>query len=477
MKGMSRLRMQSWLWVSAFSLMFLLLIVWQMPGTIAIRYSLLAMLLLLSLMLSFRCPAKNQQRTLVRMPLIWLAILTGWVVLVIVLWGVEPSLSWKEFRGQWLTALGAGLVGALLAGAAQAESSLRVTALVMTAFWALLVQVVLHDVLDIWYFLLTGSLPFRQAPVLYLSEIFGYAWEGRSITQAFTGNSGDKFSYVNNILAALVVAEVLHRVMRKERWLNIGPLVLILTVFAILVCTYLLKFRNGNVGLLLLICFGTATALIYKARKWRLWQLGAMGLVVFGLLSAFATLLFQADSRWQGFLETVPIALDTEAHQSWRKNDIPFDRLSNGLPLDGTAYLRISWGVEGLKLMADQPLGVGYNRNAFGDAIDRKYEMNGAYRGGHSHSGLVDFGIANGIPGLLLWLLFLGALFYTGWLAFMRGQIAPGLTLMFIVSGFLSRSIVDSNLRDHMLQQFMFLVMLFAFSLPRSKQAENTLDD
>ena len=91
--------------------------------------------------------------------------------------------------------------------------------------------------------------------------------------------------------------------------------------------------------------------------------------------------------------------------------------------------------------------------------------MNGAYRGGHAHSGLIDFAIANGLPGLALWLMFLCALFYTGWTAFALGRVAPALALMFIVSGFFSRSIVDSNIRDHILQQFMFLSIFIAVAL------------
>lgn len=464
-------------WRFSFALVFLLLCIWQVPGTIGIRYSLLAVLLLVFLVLNFSHRSENLRQIGSPAPVIWLALLTGWIALVIALWGVEPALSWKEFRGQWLTALGAALIGALLAREVLADSTQRVMTLITVVFWALLVQVLLHDALDIGYLFMTGEVPFRQAPVLYVPEILNRLWFGQPIVEAFTQQSGDKFSYVNNMLAALVIAELVQRVMIRKPWLPIGWPVLLLSLVAVLACTYLLQFRNGNIGLLLLIGFATFMVLVRKAKLWSLWKQTAIGGSMLILFLALGVTLYKSDQRWQTFTETVPIALDTQSHLTWRAVGVPYPTLKNGDSVDASAYLRLAWGKEGLLLVGEHPLGTGYNRNAFGDGIDRKYDMNGAYRGGHSHSGLIDFTIANGIPGLLLWLSFLGALFYTGWVAFMRGQIAPALTLMFIVSGFLSRSIVDSNIRDHMLQQFMFLGMLFAFSLPCSAKTTGDLDD
>lgn len=468
--------LRSRLWTGALCVVFCLLCVWQVPGTIALRHSLLALLLPLSLTLFFWRQPLTIKPPINPMPWLVLAMLTGWIVLVVALWGVEPNLSWQEFRGQWLSALAVALMGTLLARAAQSDSPRRVMALIMTVFGALLFQIALHYALDAWYWISTGDIPFRQAPVLYLPGMIQGLWEGRTIVQGFTGESVDKFSYVNNTLGALVVAELMQRIMTKKRWLNIGWPLLILSLFAVLGCTYLLKLRNGNVGLLLLLGFAILTVLVYKARYWSIRKLGLIAGFVLLALVGFGTALYKSDLRWQNMLETMPIAWDTQTHQAWRKV-APYPELASGQLVDKSNYERIAWAKEGAILIQDHPLGTGYNRNAFGDGIDRKYEMNGVYRGGHSHSGLVDFGIANGLPGLLLWLAFLGVLFAAGWAAFVRGQIAPGLALMFIVSGFLSRSIVDSNLRDHVLQQFMLLVMVFVFSLPSAEKTKGTLHD
>lgn len=466
------------LWGISLVLVFLLLCIWQIPGTIAVRYSLLALLLPISFVLCFRCRPVGAQRLGFLHPLVWLVLLTSWIILVIGVWGAEPGLSWKEFRGQWLTALLGGLVGTLLARAAIAESSQRVSRLILIVFWALFAQVFLHDVLDLIYWQSTGQLPFRQAPVLYLPDIARSLWETGSITAAFTGHSGDKFSYVNNTLLAFVVAELVQRIMLKKRWLPISWPVLLLSLLTVLACTYLLQFRNGNVGLLLLMSLAIFMVLVRKARHWPIWRLSFVVAMALAALLLLGGVLYKSDARWQTLVETAPIAWDTQTHQAWRHLS-PYPLLANGQSVDPSNYDRIAWVKEGAILMYEHPLGTGYNRNAFGDGIDRKYAMNGVYRGGHAHTGLIDFGIANGVPGLVLWSGFLAALFYAGWSAFMRGQIAPGLVLTFIVSGFFSRSIVDSNIRDHMLQQFMFVAMLLVVTLPlpNAKQVLGNLND
>lgn len=473
-----RLQFQSWLWTSAFALVFLLLAVWQMPGTIGLRYLFLSVLFLTGVALNFRQRRIQVLTVAMRAPIIWLALLTAWILWVMNIWSVEPGLSWKEFRGQWLTALGAGLVGVLLARAALADSSQCVSRLIAIVFWGLFAQVLLHDVLDFIYWLSTGQIPFRQAPVLYLSEIVRGLWQSHSITAGFTGQNGDKFSYVNNTLLVFVVAELVQRIMLKKRWLPISWPVLLLSLLSVLACTYLLQFRNGNAGLLLLISFALFMVLVRKARNWPIWRLSSVVVVAFGGFLLFGGLLYKSDARWQTLVETAPIAWDTQTHQAWRQMS-PYPLLANGQPVNPSNYDRIAWIKEGATLIQEYPLGTGYSRSAFGDGIDRKYGMNGSYRGGHAHSGLIDFGIANGVPGLVLWLGFLAVLFYAGWSAFMRGQIAPGLVLMFIVSGFFSRSIVDSNIRDHMLQQFMFVTMLLvvALPLPNAKQVLGNLND
>lgn len=449
------------LWIGAQLTVFLLLIIWQIPGTIGLRYALLGLLLPMSMALCFWKSQSSSRLNVRKAPLFWLILLTGWIMVVIGLWGVDTALSWKEFRGQWLSALCAGLIGGFLAGAALRDSWSRIQSLIMTVFWVLFVQVLLHDLLGAVYWATTGEMPFRQAPVLYLPDLVGALTQGKPWLDTFSGHSPDKFSYVNNTLAALLVAEVSQRLLCKNRWLACSTATLVLGFAAMLLCSYWLQMRNGNVGLLLLLVLASLMLAI------RMFQrigpipviVGALGVMIG--LSALGYVMLRSDARWQKLVQTIPVALDTETHRVWLLRDNNYPLMADGETVDISAYERLAWGKEGVKLIADNPMGTGYNRNAFGDGVDRKYEQQGKARGGHAHSGVVDFAIANGIVGLGLWLCFLVSIFYAGWQAFRGNQVALGLTIMFLVSGFAGRSIVDSNIRDHVLQQFLFMVTMF----------------
>ena len=293
--------------------------------------------------------------------------------------------------------------------------------------------------------------------------LLGELQEGGTRTQAFIGQYFEKFSFVNNTFAAILIAEILQRTIEKRRWLDLPNWLLGLSLLLVLLCSYWLRVRNGNLGLVFLIIVAGLMTLVRIRHRFRLRNLllvlSIAGVGVLGIGTAF----WKSDSRWQSFAETVPIALDTETHKAWLSRSIaPYPRLSNGAEVDPSNYERLAWIKEGLKLGWENPLGTGLNRNAFFDGLDRKYQMNGAIRGGHSHSGVVDFFIANGLPGLLLWFAFLLSLTILGWRTFTGTHMAMGLMLIFLISGFFSRSLVDSNIRDHVLQQFLFMVAVFA---------------
>jgi O-antigen ligase len=121
--------------------------------------------------------------------------------------------------------------------------------------------------------------------------------------------------------------------------------------------------------------------------------------------------------------------------------------------------MRISALKEGALLIVDHPLGIGFGRNAYGHGLEAKYGEKGL---GHSHSGLMDLAIGTGIPGTILWLTFLVALFLVGWRRFREAPDYPPLLLMLGVGGYGFRMLVDSVIRDHMLQQFLLMAGLLA---------------
>lgn len=451
-------------WLSLF-LMATLIFVWPIPGTIALRNTLAVLLLALVLYISWRNPRALKHGGIhgLKWPLGLLTGLTIWIAVVIAGWAAEPALSWREFWAQWTIPLLCGLSGYLLARQVESKGSAGVQTILKTIFFTLLFQVALHDLLDVAYLFATGTQPFRQAPVLYF-PIFIELWrENRHWTEAFVGLYFEKFSFVNNTFAAILVAEILQRIIEKRRWLDLPNWLLGFAFILVLLCSYWLRVRNGNLGLMFLICMAGLMTMVRVRHRFRLHSMFIAVGVSFVVLIGIGTAFWKSDARWQTFVETVPIALDTETNKAWLSTKIePYPRLANGAEVDPSNYERIAWIKEGIVLGWENPLGTGLNRNAFFDGLDRKYQMNGAIRGGHSHSGVVDFFIANGLPGLVLWVSFLFSLAVLGWRTFTGTNMALGLMLIFLISGFFSRSILDSNIRDHVLQQFLFMTAIFA---------------
>jgi O-antigen ligase len=200
--------------------------------------------------------------------------------------------------------------------------------------------------------------------------------------------------------------------------------------------------------------------LYYRRNRARIGKpaLAAVGALVVAGVALSAYLGVHSDPRWRSFQETIPIALDTRTHKAWLDVEkYPLPRLSNGRPVRESNYLRIAWLKEGSLLVLEHPLGVGFGREAFEVGLRQKY---GEGRG-YTHSGILDLAIGAGIPGAVLWLGFLGTLFLAAW---RRSASGPhgyhSLLLVFLVADFGSRMFIDSIIRDHMLQQFLFLVGL-----------------
>lgn len=442
----------------ALGLIFLLMLLWQMPGTIALRNVLLGLLLVLSVLLVRQNPSPFMAQ-LPRKPLLLLGGLTGWLVLVIAGWAVAPSASAKEFASQWLIPILCGFCGlAVAATAVQRDQAARFA---QAVFLGLLMQVVAHDLIVLWFYWGHGALPYRGAPFLRVADALTAWLVGAPPVDLFESGLFDKFSYVNNTLAALTVAEVAQRLISKKRFLPLSTMGLLVAAVAILFCSYSIQTRNGNIGLMVLLL----TAAIFIALRigarigWV--RMGLVSIVFAGLMVAVSVAFIKADARWQSLFDTVPIAWDTQTNLAWMRQ-APYPLLPSGEIVNDSNYDRLAWIKEGIGLIKDQPLGTGYARSAFGDRVVVKYPAAAALRGAHSHSGLVDFTIANGLPALALWLAFLVSMLTLGWRGYQAGHMAAGLMLVFLVTGFLGRSIVDSTLRDHMLQQFMFLVLAFA---------------
>lgn len=377
---------------------------------------------------------------------LWLA-LSAWILIGALTFAADPAKVFIELRGQWVRGGLAGLLGFLAAALALRGRSPISPPLLFTLIVApMFVQTLLQDAYSLWLWQSSGNLPYDQT--LFI--------EGKA-----------KVSYVTNTAMAILCAELMARITFRRRFLPIASLWLVALIPLLLLCLYLLGARNGVIGVVLLFLSCLMFFGIAQRNRMHGALLGLFLAAGVAGVAGFAWVAEKADLRWQSFAQTVPLALDTVTHRAWLNPQLyPYPPLADGRPVDISAYERIAWIKEGALLLKEHPLGFGFSRSAFSDGLVAKYQGE-ALPGAHSHSGLLDLALGTGIPGLLLWFGMIGCLLVLGWRGFFRHHHPAGLALLFVVMGFFGRSLIDSNLRDHMLEQSFFLCgLLAAFSLP-----------
>jgi hypothetical protein len=413
----------------AFWLCLVLLFVWSIPGTIALR-SLLMAGTLLALVTAFRPRIGRNALRDAGMPTWLITLLTLWLVVQAMAVSRETSWALGELRGQWLPALIAFAIGLLLVRSAGSDSSRLPTAFVLV----LGAQAALAVGHSLWHWVEHGELLRQLVPL--------------------TGGKLE-MSFVLNLLLAFLTVDLFCRATGRPPLLRLRlPHVLAILVVA-LGCGYLAGARNGILGILFLSLSTVSLYVFDQRRRLGLARSLVAAAAVVLTLGAFALASVRADPRWQTFAETAALAWDIDRHTSWLDQaNRPWPKLADGRDVEYSAYTRIAFIHGGFRLIAENPLGTGYGRNAFAHALRQQHPE---ARLGHAHSGWIDLGIGGGWPALALWAALLASLIGIGWQAFFRRARAPGLVLFFLSTGYAGRMVLDSVNKDHMLQMFMFL--------------------
>lgn len=422
-------------------------VVWPMLHSVALRNLLLGALLLVCIIQHRRYLREQSLTPTLRIPGIFFLALSAWL-LITVLFADNPRNSLSQYRGEWVMASIAAAAGLLLARLVNARLSPRLTRAQL--FGGLGIALALPAVIMLGHALASlvqqQGLPLGEAP--------------------FYGRTSLSISF--NMLYVLLLADALARQKGQERLLPLSGAGLMLAFTLSFFGIYLLNTRNGTICALLLTLLAILLAWRQNGRKANLGTLG-IAATLLAMLAAYGNLSYRADPRWHTFMESTRIALDTRQHKAWLDPKQALPRMASGQAVDESAYMRMAWFKEGALAIRDYPLGVGFGRNAYGHAMQRKYGI----KGGHSHSSLVDFTLSGGIPGTLLWLALAVSLLRLGWRAYTQTGNAAGIALSLLIIGTLLRMVVDSNLRDHGLEQTMFLFALLAgLSVEKSQPTE-----
>ncbi len=263
-------------------------------------------------------------------------------------------------------------------------------------------------------------------------------------------------NYLTNILLAMIIAEFVYRLRVKEQVLKVSNGVLYLLLAACIFSTFVEALRLGDIALVFL-GIGSSMAFLYKNNQYSagIKKLIAASLII--ILTIPLAYNINTDPRWAKLIETVPLAIDTSNSMHWLDRSQEAPKTESGHEVKGSNYERIAWAMKALEYSIEDPMGVGFGRNAFGHAMEERHGAI-AKRGGTAHSSILDLTVGVGIFATLLWLFFVYRVAKVAIKKFEKDYDYFSLLSLFLIMGYVGRSFVDANMRDHMFLQFMMIL-------------------
>lgn len=438
-----------WQYHAGLVIFALLLFILPIPHTISLRYFLLLGAAGLFGYLAIKRGGFDALRRL-GLPAMLFAALSVWIVFNSAFISNDPRGSFSEILSQWLMAF-LSLVTGVTAGIATEDNHSLRQRLLHVVFLVFLVHVLIIDIQALWHVAVSGDFTLRA--------------------QGLT-DGPDMASYLTNVLLAFLFSELFLRFLVNRQTLGMKNVPLLVVLVFALASLYAMSVRSTVLTLIV-----TAMALLFlylgnnhhQDRRRRTSAVVVVGLSAIIIASLAVATTMQRGTDWKHIIKTVPVAWDTKSHKGWM-NEAEYGRprLPDGRTVDPSTYIRVAWMKESLILVAERPLGIGFDRNAFGHGMNMKYGM----RTGHSHSGILDLAIGTGVPGVLLWFAFLISLV---WLALRRihgPRAFAALALLLIVLDYSTRMFLDSIIKDHMLQQFMLLTGLLAVCISGTSRSQ-----
>ncbi|MCX9154707.1 hypothetical protein OPU71_01055 [Niveibacterium sp. 24ML] len=415
----------------------LLVFLWSVPGLVAVRNALPVLLLisLLALKPDYRNAVQTLRQPLVALPLVALSL---WIAFHNSFLAWEPAHAWRE-SSQWFKSLAVFAIGVLVANSPGWKSA---RSRHIAWLGALGVSYTAYLAFQIAY--KPWSLDAPVTAILQQNTLVG---------------SRDLGSYLGTALVALWLAELASQAARgislfgARRWL--APLALLVSMGL----TVAMMTRNALPVMFVVTCGAFIAYAQTRTRSefGRTAAIGVLGLVV--VLGA-AAVSVHGDPRWKTLSAAVQAGVDIEHNKAWLDQESA-ERMplaADGKPVDSSAYMRAAWMTGLLDEIRRNPLGVGFDRNAFGRALKEHYGRPVSTQFGHS--GILDFTLGLGIPGGLLFVATLGALVASGVRRWREARSGAGLALALFVAAYGLRACIDGTVRDHMIEQAFFVAGL-----------------
>lgn len=418
--------------------------VWPIPnGSLPFhRNGLIYPVIVFALGLFFTSPTARQHLNTqqVKPIVLFLWALTFFILLngLIVAPDIKEMVS--TWDGQWVRPVLLFCAGIVLVAAIQAQfsslSANKLFTLIILFFWGV---ICIHLLDTVWLYWRDGVIHWGETRIVF---------------------NRTRMSFQINMITGFLLAELLARALIHKRFLLLKTPFLIFMLLVNIVCTALVNTRWGTIGLVGGLISTFFLLALYKLQRNNFLKISAVFLVIIITVIAMISISWKTDPRWQ--------EVKADAVTGWNapftsfcynRSDGSVPVNDDGLPINHSNGCRASFFHQGWLLVEKHPFGMGPRKEAFRYILRR--DLNDQHITiPHSHYGLIEFGLQNGVVGIVGWLVLLVMCWYTGWKHYRHGNTMAGLFLLQFTISFFSRTLVDHPLLDHYLEQYMLLTGL-----------------
>ena len=368
--------------IASVASIFGLLLIWVVPNTIALRHVFLGCGMLSSIgLIHFNW---NTLKTggIKAFPLMCIAGLFVWVLIHFTFFSLNPELEFSEIKGLWMRTL----VGAIAAV-------------------GLGISIVKHSKLRLYFYIGLFSTPFIN--------VASYCWASYLNHGLVKPNDFIRFlftkietAYFGAIAAAVATGNLISLMIGKIDKSEVFQILWwILGLTLVLVSALVSSTKNGiAIALGLCVLFAVVLMLNFALSSRGPKTFSAIVLAILILLTSgvWETHKSLTKKGWDTVFYDAALGLDIDSNKQWQKGEgnapLPINKL--GVPAADNTYYRFAYASVGVRLLTEFPLGYGSINRSFPE-LQSLAQIPHMHQG-QVHSGWIDFGLAFGVPGLLL---------------------------------------------------------------------------
>lgn len=367
----------------------LLLSIWAVRGTIALRNILLVLGASISLIycINFFKNSPAKIRLINWTPFILIVLMFFWVITHYAFFSRFPEQQFREIISTWMRSLLAVTL-ALGTGVALAKRPAAINCLwlgLLASFAYLAYQYILKAISTNSVFAIDYSY------YIYPLKISGVL-SGTIMVGGLLGTFLDTARRATSADVKMV-----------------GLLALIGTGVALYASVFIFDSRNGVglVGIIVFVFFLSSIARLIAAVNARISMSYPLTVLLFAV---FSIILFawicvhqvKHNSGWESTWEDAKIAVQVTQYPNWQNlSAMGYPTNTNGKTVKSNTYERVAWATAGLTIfLPKNPLGVGLLRDSFASLLKEENIDSPVISG--THSAWVDIALAFGYPGLFL---------------------------------------------------------------------------